>query len=186
MALLPVSAQQPGESALNPDVLAIGNDLLQRAPEREVDGLFQAVHGAMQDPGDADTLCGLFDPSADRSLDGLNAIAARLGPGNRQRMLTAVVNVLLAAWQSPPQADDRVMARQALKSAGVTAALLHDGFVAGLNTNENDEASRAARCRSLRWLLDAIQARPANERAAMTRLLLQQGLEQGKALVRRQ
>ena len=67
-------------------------------------------------------------------------------------------------------------ARQSLKAAGVTAAILHDGFVAGLNADGNAPDARSARCQSLRWLLDAMQARPVAERAAMTRLLLDEGL----------
>jgi len=58
----------------------------------------------------------------------------------------------------------------------VTAAILHDGFIAGLNTTGSTIDNRAARCRSLRWLLDAMQSRRQGERAAMTRLLLDEGL----------
>ena len=92
------------------------------------------------------------------------------------RFATAVADVLVASLQSPPQRWDAAAAKQSLKAAAATAAILHDGFLAGLNADRNDAASRAARCRSLRWLLDAMQSRPAPERAAMTRLLLTQGL----------
>ncbi|HEX2596427.1 MAG TPA: hypothetical protein VHL61_08210, partial [Luteimonas sp.] len=74
------------------------------------------------------------------------------------------------------QPFDAAQAKQALKASGATAAILHDGFLAGLNASGSDPASRQSRCRSLRWLLDAMQSRPLAERAAMTRLLLEQGL----------
>lgn len=170
LALLPAFAQE-----LDPGVLAAGSDLLRRAPEREMDDLFQAVHAAAQDDEESMALCALFDPAADRSIAGLNAAASRLGPGSRQRFAGAVANALVAALQSPPQPDDRATAQQALKSAAVTAAILHDGFVAGLSAESDNEDDSAARCSSLRWLLDAMQTRPPHERAAMTRLLLSQG-----------
>ena len=49
---------------------------------------------------------------------------------------------------------------------------LNDGFVAGLNGGDH-----AARCRSVGWLLDALQSRPAAERASVMRMLLSQGLD---------
>jgi hypothetical protein len=172
----PASAQDVGGWSLDPGVLAAGNDLLQHAPDREVDALFQAVHAAARDDGQAQAMCALFAPGADRSLDALNAAAAQLAPASRERFATAVADVLVASLQSPPQPWDPASAKQSLKAAGATAAILHDGFLAGLNASGDDAASRASRCRSLRWLLDAMQSRPAPERAAMTRLLLAQGL----------
>ena len=71
-----VSAQSGGlqDWGFDPSVLAAdGRDLLQRAPDPAVDGLFQAVHASAQDPADAGVMCALFDPAADRSLEGLNA-----------------------------------------------------------------------------------------------------------------
>ena len=173
----PAMAQQPDSDgwSFDPSVLAAGGDLLQRAPDREIDQLFQAVHAAAQVPAEADALCGLFDPQADRGLSGLNAVASQLGPDSQARFANAVANVLVGAMQSPPQRHDAA-ARQSLKASGVTAALLHDGFVAGLNADGNASDARSARCQSLRWLLDAMQARPTAERAAMTRLLLDEGL----------
>ena len=152
-----------------------GSDLLRRAPDGEIDALFQAVHAASRDDDEAQALCALFEPDADRSLDGLNTAASRLGPASRERFATAVADALVAAVQSPPQAFDAAAARQSLKSAGATAAILHEGFVGGLNASGNDADARSARCQSLRWLLDAMQSRPAPERAAMTRLLLDEG-----------
>lgn len=162
---------------IDPGVLAAsGSDVLRRAPDGEVDALFQAVHAAARDDDEAQAMCALFEPDADRSLDGLNAAASRLGPASRDRFATAMANALVAAMQSPPQAFDAAAARQSLKSTGVTAAILHEGFVGGLNATGTDPAARSARCQSLRWLLDAMQSRPPAERAAMTRLLLDEGL----------
>jgi hypothetical protein len=157
-------------------LLASGNDLLRQVPDAEMDGLFQAVHDAAQDDRQAQLLCGLFDPDADRSLQGLGAVASKLDPASRQRFASAIAAALVAAMQSPQQPFDAARAGQSLKAAATTAAILHDGFVAGLNTSGADAPSREARCRSVRWLLDAMQSRPQAERAAMTRLLLEQGL----------
>lgn len=168
-------AQNNGWS-LDPGVLASGQDLLKHTPQREMDGLFQAVHAAAQDGDHAQVLCDLFEPDADRSLSGLNATAARLGVANRQRFATAVANALVASLQAPTQPDDDALAQQGLKSAAVTAAMLHDGFAAGFATEGDALDRRQTRCRSLRWLLDAMQTRPLAERAAMTRMLLQQGM----------
>jgi hypothetical protein len=157
-------------------LLASGNDLLRQVPDAEMDGLFQAVHDAAQDDRQAQLLCGLFDPDADRSLQGLGAVASKLDPASRQRFASAIAAALVAAMQSPQQPFDAARAGQSLKAAATTAAILHDGFVAGLNTSGADSTSRRSRCRSVRWLLDAMQSRPQAERAAMTRLLLEQGL----------
>jgi hypothetical protein len=154
---------------------ASGSEVLRRVPDPQVDALLQVVHTAMQDEAQAQVLCGLFDPEADRSLQGLDAAAARLGPDSRERFAGAVGDALVAALQSPPQAYDQAQAMQSLKAAGVTAALLHAGFVAGFNAPATVDGRRQ-RCRSVRWLLDAMQSRPPAERASMTRLLLQQGL----------
>jgi hypothetical protein len=157
-------------------LLASGNDLLRQVPDAEMDGLFQAVHDAAQDDRQAQLLCGLFDPDADRSLQGLGAVASKLDPASRQRFASAIAAALVAAMQSPQQPFDAARAGQSLKAAATTAAILHDGFVAGINTSGADAASRRSRSRSVRWLLDAMQSRPQVERAAMTRLLLEQGL----------
>lgn len=177
LASVPAVAQDAGAWGFDPGILAAsGSDLLRRAPNAEIDGLFQAVHAATRNEQEAQAVCALFEPDADRSLDGLNAAASRLGPASRERFGNAVGNVLVAAVQSPPQVFDAAAARQSLKASGVTAALLHDGFVAGLTATGSTTDSRAARCHSLRWLLDAMQSRPQGERAAMTRLLLDEGL----------
>ena len=168
---------QDSSWSFDPGALVAGSsDLLRRAPDTQIDGLFQAVHAATLEAREAQAICALFQPDADRSLAGLNAAASQLGPASRQRFANALADTLVAAMQSPPQPYDASTAQHALKAAGVTAALLHDGFVGGLTATGNDANTRDARCRSLRWLLDAMQSRPIGERAGMTRFLLDQGL----------
>lgn len=180
-SLLPapvVHAQPDGDAwSFDPSVFAADTrTLLRRAPDASVDGLFHAVHAAWGVSADAAVLCALFEPDADRSLAGLNDAAARLSPASQDGLLLAVADVLLAASQSPPQAFDRDAARQALKSNLARAAILHDGFAAGLVADGDDAASKAARCDALGAMLDTLQARPAAERAQVTRLLLDEGL----------
>jgi hypothetical protein len=176
---LPVATPVPAQSSstladlgFDPSALAAdGRELLRRAPDREVDALFQALHGASREPAEAATLCALFQPQADRSLAGLNQAAARLDPATRERFALAVADVLVSATRSPPQAFDPSQARQALKAAGATAAILDEDFLPGLHGNDPD-----ARCRSFGLLLDGMAMRPLAERAAVTRLLLFEGL----------
>jgi hypothetical protein len=149
-------------------------DMLDRAPDREIDGLFQALHGSLRRPEEADAICGLFDPAADRSLDGLNGVAMRLPETSRQRFVEAIANVVVAGLQGEPQPIDRAAAAQALKSNGARAAMLHDGFTAGFS----EDAPQAARCRSLQQMMDVLAQRPQGERVLVTRLLLEQGLRQ--------
>lgn len=178
-SLLPLQAQQTASSTIrewgfDPGMLvADGRELLLRAPDTAIDSLFQAAHAATSSPQEAVALCALFDPAADRSLAGLNAVANRLSPANRERFAGAVANLFVAAMQSTPQPYDEAAARQALKASGVRAALVNDGFVAGLNGDDHD-----ARCRSLGWLMDDLRAQPLPQRAAVARLLLGEGLEQ--------
>lgn len=153
-------------------LVADGRDLVLRAPDASVDGLFQAVHASAQSPQDARVLCTLFDPQAERSLEGYNEIASQLGEQSRVRFANAVADFVVASAQNPPQPYNPALAMQALKAAGVRAALLNDGFVAGLSGDNHD-----ARCRSVSALLDALQARPVKERASVMRLLLSQGLD---------
>lgn len=153
-------------------LLADGREMVMRAPDGSVDGLFQAVHASSRSPQDSRVMCELFDPSAQRSLEGYNQIAAQLSEESRLRFADAATAFFLTAAQSPRQSYDATTAQQALKAAGVRAALMNDGFVAGLNGGDH-----AARCRSVGWLLDALQSRPAAERASVMRLLLSQGLD---------
>lgn len=157
-------------------LLGEAGGVLMRAPDSSLDGLFQAVHASAQIPQEAQTMCRLLEPDADRSLEAIGRAANRLGPASRDRFVAAIAEVATAGVQNPPQPYDPAAARQTLKSAGVTAMLLHDGFMAGLSATGNDRASRDARCRSMGWMLDALKDVPLAQRAAATRLLLNEGL----------
>ncbi len=150
--------------------------VLMRAPDHSLDSLFQAVHASAQIPQEAQTMCRLLEPDADRSLASIGRAANRLGPASRDRFVAAIAGIAAAGVQNPPQPYDPVAARQVLKSAGVTATLLHDGFLVGMTATGNDRASRDARCRSMGWMLDALKDVPLPQRAAATRLLLNEGL----------
>lgn len=164
-------------SQLDPAAIAAGaSDTLMRAPDASIDRLFQAVHRASAVPGDAAVLCGLFDPDADRSPQALGAAAQRLSEASRQSFGGALIDIAANGLQNPRQAYDPAAARQTLKAAGTTAMLLHDGFAAGLNADASDPQAGQARCRSLRWMLDALAEQPLARRAAATRLLLHEGL----------
>ena len=172
----PAGEWDAGEWNFDPSVLAAsGSDLLKRAPPPQMDAVFQAVHAVAANAAEAHALCALLQPDADRSLDGLNTFASRLGPDSRARFGNALADLLVTAVQSAPQSYDPAAAQQSLKASAVTAALLHDGFMAGFQADNTDKG-RDARCQSVRWLLDAMQSRPQLERASMTRLLLDQGL----------
>ncbi|MDR0184522.1 hypothetical protein [Lysobacter arvi] len=170
---LPATAQDFGGWSFDPGALvADGRELLMRAPDASIDGLFQAVHASARSPQDARTLCTLFDPDAPRSLEGYNRIATQLSEPSRVRFANAATDFFIAAAQSPRQPYDAALATQALKAAGVRAALLNDGFLAGLSGGDHD-----ARCRSVGWLIDAMASRPVAERASVMRLLLSQGID---------
>ena len=171
-----VHAAPAGLLDFDPAVLAeSSSDLLKRAPAPQMDAVFQAVHAVAANHAESGALCALLQPDADRSLDGLNTFASQLGPDSRARFGNALADLLVTAVQSAPQPYDPAAAQQSLKASAVTAALLHDGFMAGFQADNTDQG-RDARCQSMRWLLDAMQSRPQLERASMTRLLLEQGL----------
>ncbi|UNK48342.1 hypothetical protein MNR01_11235 [Lysobacter sp. S4-A87] len=153
-------------------LLGDSRQLLLRAPDASVDGLFQAIHAGAQSPQDANVMCELFDPGAERTIDGYNEVASQLSQTSRVRFANAVADFLVASAQSPPQPYNPALAQQALKAAGVRAAILNDGFLAGLNGSDHP-----ARCRSVGALLDSLQTRPVAERASVMRLLLSQGLD---------
>jgi hypothetical protein len=166
-------------SQLDPSaLLANAGDVLMRAPDADIDALFQAVHAASRIPGDARVLCTLFDPQSDRSPEGLMDAAGRLGTDSRQRFGMALADIASGGLQNPRQPYDAAAAKQTLKSAAVSAMLLHDGFAGAMSADGDDQASRDARCRAFGWVLDALQALPMTQRAAATRLLLNQGLSQ--------
>lgn len=159
-------------------LLASAGDVILRAPDASIDALFQATQAAAQSPNDAKLLCALFDPHADRSFEALAATANRLAPAHRERFALALTDLAASGLQSPRQPFDPAAAKQTLKSAGVTAMLLHDGFMVGLTAQGSDAASRDARCRSFGWLLEALADVPLPQRAAATRLMLNEGLAQ--------
>jgi hypothetical protein len=169
----PARAQSSVEDwGFDPTVLiADGRELLRRAPDTQLDGLFQALHGASRNPENAAAMCALFAPEADRSLTGLNDAATRLTPEARERFALAVADVLVSATQNPPQPYDEADAHQALKSAGATAAFLYEDFLPGMSADD-----APTRCRSLGFLMDGLAQRPVVERAAVTRMLLLEGL----------
>ncbi len=174
-----VPAQEPvfDFGDFDPTALMSGTeDIVRRAPNSSIDSLFQAVHASSQIPDEARTICSLFQPDADRSVEGFTLAANRLGESSRERFISAIADIAVAGLQSRPQPYDAAAARQVLKSAGARAAILHDGFVAGLTTTGSDKASRESSCRSLRWMLESLQTQPLAERAAATRLMLNEGL----------
>ena len=157
-------------------VLAGAEDVMLRASDRDMDGVYQAVLHAAGTDGEAQLLCALFEPSADRSLTGLQRVANGLGPDSRARFADAAVAVALAGMQNPPQPYDPEYAAQVLRRAGVTAMLVHDGFTAGMAATGDDPGSREARCRSFRQLVGVMQDFELAERAAATRYLLLEGM----------
>lgn len=175
VALPPAGHAQQGLDGFDPGAL-MGEvqDVLVRTPDAQIDGLFHALHGSMRQPQEAEAICGLFDADADRGINALNEVATRLSGASRQRFVDSIANALVAGLQGQPQAYDQADAAQALRANGARAAMLHDGFSAGLSSG----ASRDARCRSLGQMLDVLADRPQPERAMVTRLLLDQGLRQ--------
>ena len=159
-------------------ILAGAGDVLMRAPDTAIDDLFQATHAAARKPDEAKILCTLFDPHADRSFESLAATANRLGADSRERFAIALTNIAAGGLQNPRQPYDAALAKQTLKSAGVTAMLLHDDFLVGMTADGTDAASRDARCRSFGWMLDALHEVPMAQRVAATRLMLNEGLSQ--------
>ena len=157
-------------------VMATGADVLRRAPDTAIDGLFQAVHASSRDATESAALCTLFHPDSDRSVPAFQRAADRLGQSSQQRFADAFTDIAVTGLRAPVQPYDPVAAQQVLKSAAVTAALLHDGFMAGLTTQGTDAASREARCRSFRWMVGVVKDLPLEKRAAATRWLLQEGL----------
>src|SRR3546814_11971413 len=91
---------------------------------------------------------------------------------------------VLFRYQGPRQPYDAALAKQTLKSAGVTAMLLHDEFLVGMTVEGNDEASRAARCRPFGWMLDALHEVPMEQRVTATRPMHNEGLLQPAQLLR--
>lgn len=156
-------------------VAAAASDLLLRAPDRDVDQLFRAVHASTRSDQEAAALCAMFDTPGGPDLPTLQRGTAALGPDSRQRFADALAAVAIGGLQGGP-AQDPAAGHQAVKSAGAKAAFLHDGFVEGLSDPGTDADGRARRCRAFRWLVDALEGFPLAERAAATRYLLAEGL----------
>lgn len=177
----PLAAQQGPTidlSAIDPALVIQGvGDVILRAPDRDIDGVYQAVHAASRNEREAEALCALFDADADRSLLGLQRAANALGPDSRQRFVDAVLALAVAGSQGTPRPYDIAAAEQVLRQAGVSAMLLHDGFMIGMSATGDDPASRTARCRSFRQLVDVMQDFPLEQRALATRYLLREGLD---------
>lgn len=181
LALPAVAPAQQGPvvdlSGIDPALVIAGvDDVILRAPDADIDGVYQAVLAASRDDREAEALCALFDAGADRSLTGLQRAANALGPHSRQRFVDAVLALALSAGQGAPRPYDPAAAEQVLRQAGVTAMLLHDGFMVGMTAGGSDPGSRAARCRSFRQLVGVMRDFPLEQRALATRHLLREGL----------
>lgn len=172
-------AQSPRTAPQGIDPLALiagANDLVARAPDADIDRLFQAVHAASRNDAEACGLCALFEPGADRSLQGLQRAAEALGGDSRARFIEALAGVAIGGLQNPPQPYDPAEGEQALRTAAVTAAMLHEGFMPALENAGADAAARRARCTALRQLLQVLHGFGAGRRVAATRYLLGEGL----------
>lgn len=154
----------------------VGSDVLRRAPDSAIDSLFQAVRIAAHSPDEANVLCALFEPEADRSVQAFQRTVARLGPASQDRFANAFVGLALAGLQGQPQPYDPAAARQVLKATAVKATFLHADFSAGINATGSDAASRDARCSAFQKLVDVLGNEPLAARASATRWLLDEGL----------
>ena len=164
-------------SGIDPaQVLAGAGDVLQRAPDGDIDRLFRAVHAASRNEAEAQGLCALFEPESDRSLPGLQRAANALGEDSRARFVEAVAAIAVNGLQAPRRPYDPAVGAQALKAATVTGMMLHDGFLLGLGSTGRDAASRAARCTAFRQLVDVLHDFDVGQRVAATRFLLNEGL----------
>ncbi len=152
--------------------------LLRSASEDALDRLFSSVHGLSRSDADANRLCRALASPSRGSADTWLALAQEIAPEHRDALTGALAEVALSGWQGQPMAFDETAARKSLRQAGVRAALLNEGFSAAALAADgpSDEEADAVRCQSLRWLLDAVATQPASERAAITRLLLRDGV----------
>lgn len=178
--VLPARAQQLFDFDLSGvdagSIALLAEDVVMRAPDRDLDRLFDAMHRASQSDADAAVVCALLAPDADRSAAALQRAAGRLSAANRQGMLDALAMLLLSGMQQPRQPYDAASAAQVVRSAGVKAMFLNEGFAEGISADGSGEASGDLRCRSLRWLVDALADFEPGERAAAMRYLLLEGV----------
>ncbi len=161
------------------ELLARSDAVIERAPDASLDYLFQAVVESARRPAELQAMCAAFEPDSQRDLAALNRIALRFPQASQRRFQRATERMLAASEAAPRQPYNAALAQRALRQAAVQAAMLYDGFVAAINGIEQgrgDPATRTARCRALRQLLDTVSMRPLNERAMITRLLMREGL----------
>ena len=177
LAPRPTLAQDRAQLGVQADAL------LRSASAESLDGLFQSVHGLMKSPTDSLQVCRALASDARGSADTWLTLAQGLSDANRDALTGALADVALSGWQGRPMPFDDAAARRQLTQAGVRAAMLNDGFSASALGNppapdaDTDAADmEAQRCRSLGWLLDAVAAQPRDERAAITHLLLRDGI----------
>src|SRR5690606_20185120 len=116
------------------------------------------------------------EPDAARDVAAFQRAVDRLGEASRERFVMAFTDIALTGLQGQVQPYDPAHARPVLKSAAVSATFLHEGFMLGLASEGRDADSRAARCRSFRWLVGVLDGLPQADRAAATRWLLREGL----------
>lgn len=155
--------------------------LLRSASVDSLDGLFQSVHAVSTSPDDAAKVCRALASPDRGNGDTWLLLAQELSAANRDRLTRAIGEVALSAWLGQPAPFDEQGARKSLRQAGVRAAILNDGFSASAlsadgATGTSDAELETLRCRSLGWLLDAVASQPAAERAAITRLMLRDGI----------
>lgn len=177
LAPKPAPAQDRAQLGVQADAL------LRSASTESLDALFQSVHGLMKSPTDSLQVCRALASDARGSADTWVALAQGLSDANRDALTGALAEVALSGWQGTPMPFDDAAARRQLVQAGVRAAMLNEGFSASALGSaatpdaDADPAQREAqRCRSLGWLLDAVASQPRGERAAITRLLLRDGI----------
>lgn len=168
-------AQSRGELASQADTL------LRSASNEALDSLFKSVHAVSTSPTDSAQVCRALASPDRGSADTWLTLAQGLSGDNRDRLTSALGEIALSGWQGRPSPFDENAARTSLRQAGVRAAMLNDGFSASALSMEGaSEASEAEmealRCQSLGWLMDAVASQPLDERAAITRLLLRDGL----------
>ncbi len=157
-------------------LLARSDTVMRKAPESAIDDLFQAVRHASTNPEELALMCAFFDPGSRHDLAAVNQAALQFSPDSQRRFQRATDRLLQMHEQDPDQPYDDAVARQSLRQAAVAAGMLFEGFVAAIQSEGRDAASRQARCRALNQLLGTVSMRPRKERVMITRLLMREGL----------
>lgn len=157
-------------------LLARSDTVMRKAPESAIDDLFQAVRHASTNPEELALMCAFFDPGSRHDLAAVNQAALQFSPDSQRRFQRATDRLLQVHEQEPDQPYDDAVARQSLRQAAVAAGMLFEGFVAAIQSEGRDAASRRARCRALNQLLGTVSMRPRSERVMITRLLMREGL----------